>query len=48
MLPFHVARFSDGDVEVAGKRDAGVIEPEREWGETCGFIGEGGAYISES
>jgi hypothetical protein len=48
MLPFHVLRFSEGDVEVAGKRDAEVVEPERARGETCGFIGEGGAYISVS
>ena len=48
MPPLHVARFSDGGVEMADMRDAAVVEPERAWSGMWGFMGEGGAYISDS
>jgi hypothetical protein len=48
MLPFHVARLSDGGVDMVDMRDAAVVEPERTWSGVGGFTGEGGAYIPES
>jgi len=33
---------------MAATRDTAVAEPERAWSGEWGFIGEGGAYISES
>jgi hypothetical protein len=48
MLPFHVARFSEGEVATAEIRCDAAAELVRAWSGVCGFIGEGGAYISES
>lgn len=44
----HVARFSDGGVEMGEIREAVVAEPERAWSGVWGLMGEGGAYISDS
>ena len=48
MLPLHVARLSDERGEAVRMCDPAVAEPEREWSVARGFIGEGGAYISDS